>query len=288
MPVITLISTAKQECTMAVAGTLTLGAEYPEVQGILAGASEAVGGGATEGLFLELLVRYKDQSFSTSWTRAIFEIDTGTLVRQSTLRTKEEGGAETTADLDFDSGQDLLVFGSMSQNALDDMVGAKIATDISTLEATLVAYINRFSVGLEVLTSNGANSTGGFLRGTSDSVPVTPYSGTTKLLVTISGDMRVDRVSGTAGLIAAEMRGGYVNSSGTDTEFGQVCSVISNPQYSVVDGYAEMGVTTTFLLDNTNYNASGDWVTFPFHKGTNGNFSSNLSNVWVRYQEIDG
>ena len=108
---------------MLVAGELTLGAEFPEFQSILEGVDEASGAGS-EGFQVELVVRYADQAYSTSWTTAIFEVDTGKLIRQSTVRTKLQGGAMTVADLDFDSSKQLIVVGTLSQAVIDERITA--------------------------------------------------------------------------------------------------------------------------------------------------------------------
>ena len=232
-------------------------------------------------------------SFLTAITKTAGTVD-GSTVYAYAFESADPSTYEVM-EMTYNSASDKLVrvdtvHGSNGASAVtfDTATGAAVIyRTLTDADVSSKAYSNRLSIGLGNVTSNGSNATGAFVRGSSDNVTVTPYSSTTKLLVTISGDLRVDRTSGSAGLVASEARGGYVNSSSVDTAFGQVATVLMNAQYAASNVFIESPFTSTFLLDNTHYNASGDWQVFPHHRGTNGNFTSNLSNLWIRYQELN-
>jgi len=174
---------------------------------------------------------------------------------------------------------------SMSFVIDDDSMATASATKLPTSES-VVAYVNRLSAGLESLTANGTNATGTLAKGTSDTLTVTPSSGTTELIVTITGGLRVDRTTGTGSLVAGKTQGGYVNSSSVNTGIGQSISHRQDAKYSVTNANFENAFTATYKLTSAHYNASGDWEVFPFHAGTNGNFTSELDSIWVEYREI--
>lgn len=124
-----ILSRTKQLATQGAAGVLILGSEFNDFQSVDEGLSDA-SGGPSEGEEFEAIVIYEDAAYSRTWTRAIYQLDSGELIRQSTSRTKVEGVSATTADHDFDSGKNLIVYGALSHINFEEQIVLAIAASV--------------------------------------------------------------------------------------------------------------------------------------------------------------
>jgi hypothetical protein len=134
-----LLSRTKQLGTQTSTGVITLGSQFDDYQSIEEGIVDAKGSVGAEGEQFEAIVMYANQDYSTSWSRCIFQLDTGTLIRQSTERTKVQGSSATNTDVEFDSAQSLVIYGTMSSLASDAVLLAARTTAVEN-RATAVEF----------------------------------------------------------------------------------------------------------------------------------------------------
>lgn len=153
---INLLSRSKQICSQTSAGLFSLGSNFDDYQSIEEGVADSTGGNL-QGEQFEGIIMYSDQSYSTSWTRCILEVDGSSLTRVSTLRTKEQGQPASITDLDFDSSKDLIVYGSAGEalkqiSALETSV-ASLQSDVDLINAKTPCSVSAVLAGSESISA---------------------------------------------------------------------------------------------------------------------------------------
>lgn len=134
---VALISRSRQIARQVSAGVFDLNAAFGEFQTVEEGLVDAAG--VAQGTQFEAIVQYADKNYSTTWTRCLFTYDSGQAIRDTTLRTKVEGASASTADVDdFNTGEDLVIYGTQSQSHIAAAL-AEIFAAAEISEATIIA-----------------------------------------------------------------------------------------------------------------------------------------------------